>query len=276
MKGVILAGGKGLRLYPLTKVTNKHLLPVGKEPMIYNPIKKLVDAGIKEILIVTGTEHMGSIINLLGSGKEFGCEFTYKVQEEAKGIADALRLAESFAGKEKIVVILGDNITNASIKPYVDSFRKQEKGAKILLKNVSDPSRFGIAAIDEQQIISIDEKPIIPKSNYAVIGYYMYDSKVFDIIRGIKPSDRGEYEITAINNEYIRLGELTYDILAGEWTDAGTFESLNYANKIFFEKEVDKLIKEEVVKVTEKQIKDMMEISKKRIRELQKQYIKDR
>jgi len=276
MKGVILAGGKGLRLYPLTKVTNKHLLPVGREPMIYNPIKKLIDAGIKDILIVTGTEHMGSIINLLGSGKEFGCEFTYKVQEEAKGIADALRLAESFANKEKIVVILGDNLTNASIKPYVDSFRKQKKGAKVLLKDVSDPTRFGIVAIDEKQIIAIEEKPTNPKSNYAVIGYYMYDSKVFDIIKKLKPSARGEYEITDVNNEYIKLGELTYDVLEGDWTDAGTFESLGYANKIFLEKDMDKLIKEEGTRrVTEKQIESRVEVLKKKIRELQK-YLKNR
>jgi len=234
MKGIILAGGKGNRLFPLTKVINKHLLPVGREPMIYNPIKKLIEAGIKEILIVTSTEHMGGIVNALGSGKQFGCEFTYKVQEESKGIADALRLAESFANNEKLVVILGDNVTTASIKPYVDSFRKQEKGAKVLLKKVNDPTRFGIAAIDEQQIIEIDEKPNKPKSDYAVIGYYMYDKKVFDIIRKLKPSARGEYEITDVNNEYIKLKELTYDILEGDWTDAGTFESLNYANKLFF------------------------------------------
>lgn len=233
MKGVILAGGKGTRLFPLTKVINKHLLPVGKEPMIYNPIKKLVEAGIKEILIVTSTEHMGGIVSALGSGKEFGCEFTYKVQENANGIADALRLAESFANKEKIVVILGDNVTTASIKPYVDSFKKQEKGAMVLLKEVSDPTRYGIAAIDEKQIISIEEKPNKPKSNYAVIGYYMYDSKVFDIIKKLKPSTRGEYEITDVNKEYIHLGELTYNILEGPWTDTGTFESLNYANKLF-------------------------------------------
>jgi len=234
MKGIILAGGKGTRLFPLTKVINKHLLPIGKEPMIFNPIKKLVDAGVKEILVVTSTEHMGDIVNALGSGNEFGCEFTYRVQEEAGGIADALRLAESFANRQKIVVILGDNIITGSINPYVDSFRRQEKGAKVLLKKVSDPTRYGIAAIDERQIIGIEEKPDKPKSDYAVIGYYMYDSKVFDIIRNMKQSARGEYEITEVNNQYIKLGELTYDILEGDWTDAGTFESLNFANKLFF------------------------------------------
>lgn len=235
MKGVILAGGKGERLYPLTKVTNKHLLPVGREPMIFNPIKKMIESGIKEILVVTSTQHMGDIVNMLGSGEDFGCEFTYKVQQESKGIADALRLAEGFANKEKIAVILGDNMTTSSIKPFVDSFRKMKEGAKVLVKKVGDPNRYGIAALDEKQIVGIEEKPNNPKSDYAVIGYYMYDSKVFDIIRGLKPSARGEYEITDVNNAYIKLGQLTYDILEGEWTDAGTFESLNYANKLFMQ-----------------------------------------
>lgn len=230
MKGVILAGGKGTRLYPLTKVTNKHLLPIGKEPMIYNPIRKMVEVGIKEILIVTSTEHLGDIVNLLGSGKEFNCDFTYKVQEEAKGIAHALSLAENFANGAKILVILGDNITTANLNPYVKKFEKQEKGAKVLLKKVGRPEGFGIAAIDEKQVINIEEKPEKPKSDYAVIGYYMYDNQVFDIIRNIKPSDRGEYEITSVNNEYINMDQLTYDILEGAWTDAGTFESYLYAN----------------------------------------------
>ncbi|MBI2138811.1 NTP transferase domain-containing protein [Candidatus Woesearchaeota archaeon] len=232
MKGVILAGGRGERLFPLTKVVNKHLLPVGREPMIFNPIRKLVEAGIKQILVVTSTLHMGDIVNACGSGKEFGCEFTFKVQESNLGIADALRLAESFAAGEKIVVILGDNITTGSLKQFVDEFEKQPKGAKVLLKEVSDPSRFGIAALDEEQIISIEEKPKRPKSNFAVIGYYMFDSRVFGIIRKLKPSARGEYEITDVNNEYLRQRELTYGILKGEWTDAGTFESLAFANKM--------------------------------------------
>ena len=237
MKGVILAGGKGERLYPLTKATNKHLLPVGKEPMIFNPIKKLTEAGIKDILIVTSTEHMGDIVGLLGSGKEFGCDFTYKVQEKALGIAHALALAENFAKNERIVVILGDNITTTSIKPYIEKFKKQRKGAKVLLKKVGEPERFGIAAIDEHQVINIEEKPRDPKSNYAVIGYYMYDDQVFDIIRNIKPSDRGEYEITSVNNVYIKRNQLTYDILEGKWTDAGTFESYLYANELLMETE---------------------------------------
>ncbi|HLD03034.1 MAG TPA: sugar phosphate nucleotidyltransferase [Candidatus Nanoarchaeia archaeon] len=233
MKGIVLAGGLGTRLYPLTRAVNKHLLPVGKEPMIYNPIKKLVEAGIKDILVVTSSQHMGDIVNLLGSGKELGCSLTYKVQDEAKGIADALRLAEDFANKEKIVVILGDNVTTGSIKKYVDAFRKQDKGAKVLLKEVSDPTRYGVAALDERHVVSIEEKPKNPKSNFAVIGYYMYDGKVFDIIRKIKPSARGEYEITSVNNEYIKIGELTYDVLEADWVDAGTIESLNLANRMF-------------------------------------------
>ena len=232
MKGIILAGGKGTRLYPLTKVTNKHLLPIGREPMIFNPIKQLASTGIKEILIVTSTEHMGDIVNLLGSGKEFGVDFTYKVQETAGGIADALRLGENFANKERVAVVLGDNIAARSIKPYVDNFRKQKSGARVLLKEVSDPTRYGIAALDEEKIVEIDEKPGVPKTNFAVIGYYMYDEKVFDFIKHQKLSERGEYEITDVNNEYIRLGEMEYDVLKGDWTDAGTFESLQIANQM--------------------------------------------
>ena len=272
IKGVILAGGKGKRLYPLTKAINKHLLPVGKEPMIYNPIRKLIESNIKDILIVTSTEHMGDIVNLLGSGEAFGCEFTYKVQQESKGIADALRLAESFANQDKIVVILGDNVTTSSIKPYVDSFRNMKKGAKVLLRKVKDPTRYGIAAMDEKQIVEIQEKPLNPKSNYAVIGYYMYDSKVFDIIRKLKPSSRQEYEITDVNNEYVKLGELTYGILGGEWTDAGTFESLNYANAIFRKKQEPKEAGKSS-KVSKEQVKDMIKQEEKKIKELKK-YLK--
>lgn len=232
MKGIILAGGKGTRLYPLTKVTNKHLLPVGKEPMVFNPIKQLVSAEIDEILIVTSTEHMGDIVNLLGSGKQFGVNFTYKVQEEAGGIAHALRLGENFANKEKIVVVLGDNVATKSIKPYVDNFRKQKIGARVLLKEVNEPTRYGIAALDEQKIVEIEEKPDNPKTRFAVIGYYMYDEKVFDFIKQQKISERGEYEITDVNNEYIKRGEMEYDVLEGDWTDAGTFESLQFANQL--------------------------------------------
>ncbi|WLR50580.1 sugar phosphate nucleotidyltransferase [Bacillus tianshenii] len=232
MKGVILAGGKGTRLYPLTKVTNKHLLPVGMEPMIFNPIKQLISADIRDILIVTSTEHMGDVVNLLGSGTSMGCSFTYKVQDEAKGIADALLLAENFSNGEKIVVILGDNISDTSIKPFVESFNKQEKGARVLLKKVGDPERYGVAAIDERKVIQIEEKPKQPKSDFAVIGYYMYDNKVFDFIRDIDFSERGELEITSVNNIYIQKNELKYGIHDGSWTDAGTIQSLQLANEI--------------------------------------------
>ncbi len=241
MKGVILAGGKGTRLRPLTNAMNKHLLPVGKEPMIYNPVKQLKSADIDDICVVTSTDHMGDIVNLLGSGKELGVNFTYKVQDEPKGIAHALLLTEDFAGGEKIVVILGDNIATYSIKPYVDNFRKQEKGARVLLKEVGEPERYGVAALDEQQVLNIEEKPDDPDSNLAVIGYYMYDDKVFDIIREQTYSDRGELEITDVNNHYIDLNELHADILGGKWMDAGTHESFKRANEIL--SEVDNEIK---------------------------------
>lgn len=232
MRGIILAGGKGVRLHPLTKVTNKHLLPVGREPMIFNPIRQLVSAGIKEILVVTSTEHMGDIVTLLGSGEQFGIDFTYKVQETAGGIADALRLGENFADREKIVVVLGDNIAVKSIAPYIDNFGRQAAGARVLLKAVSDPTRYGIAALDEEKIIEIEEKPGSPKTNFAVIGYYMYDEEVFKFINQQRVSDRGEFEITDVNNEYIKRGKMEYDVLEGEWTDAGTFESLQIANNM--------------------------------------------
>ncbi len=235
MKGIILSGGTGTRLQPLTTVTNKHLLPVGREPMIFNPIKQLVSAEIREILIITSTEHMGDIVNLLGSGKKFGVDFTYKVQETAGGIAHALRLGKNFANKEKIIVVLGDNIAVKSIKPYVDNFRRQETGARVLLKGVSNPTRYGIAALDEQKIVEIEEKPGSPKTNFAVIGYYMYDEKVFDFIKRQEVSERGEFEITDVNNEYVRRGEMEYDILEGEWMDAGTFESLQIANRMLLQ-----------------------------------------
>lgn len=232
MKGVILAGGLGTRLYPLTKVTNKHLLPVGKEPMIYNPIKQLTSSGITDILVVTSKEHMGDIVRLLGSGDEFKCKFTFKVQEKPGGIAHALALAEDYAEDDKIIVILGDNIMTHSIRPYVDSFREQKVGAMILLKEVGDPERFGVAALDEKNkmIVQLDEKPKNPKSKHAVIGVYMYDQQVFDFIKQIKPSDRGQMEITSVNNLYLQQKELKYQIIKGEWTDAGTFESLVQAN----------------------------------------------
>ncbi len=232
MKGVILAGGLGTRLHPLTKATNKHLLPVGAEPMLFHPIKQLTGAGIRSILVVTSTLHMGDVVRCLGSGEEFGCILSYKVQEKAGGIAHALALAEDFIVGEKICVILGDNVFEYSIAPYADNFQKQDKGARVLLKKVGDPERFGVAALDEHQVLEIQEKPSNPKSSYAVIGLYFYDDQIFDIIRGIKPSARGEFEITTVNNAYIEKDQLQYDICRGRWTDAGTFESLFEANQI--------------------------------------------
>ena len=232
MKGIVLAGGTGSRLYPLTKVTNKHLLPVGRYPMIFHAIAKLKEAAISDILIVTGKDHMGDVVNLLGSGREFGVSFTYKVQDEAGGIAQALGLAEQFVGNDRMVVILGDNVFEDSIAPYVENFRKQEKGAKILIHQVPDPRRFGVPELQGDRIVSIEEKPVHPKSQYAVTGIYMYDADVFSIIRTLKPSARGELEITDVNNAYIHAGTLTYDILRGWWTDAGTHESLIRANEL--------------------------------------------
>lgn len=228
MKGIILAGGTGSRLYPLTKVTNKHLLPVGNKPMIYYPIEKLTEVGIEEILVVTGTEHMGDVVSLLGSGKDFGCRFTYKVQDEAGGIAQALGLAENFVGDDSMVVILGDNIFETSLDSAVSSY--SGNGAQILVKEVEDPERFGVAEIEGEKIIGIEEKPEKPKSSFAVTGVYMYDKRVFDFIRDLDPSDRGELEITDVNNNYIRLGEMRFSIMEGWWTDAGTPESYKRAN----------------------------------------------
>lgn len=236
MKGIILAGGTGTRLYPLTKVTNKHLLPVGKEPMIFNPIRQLISAGITDILIVTSKEHMGEIVRLLGSGAEFGCNFSFKVQDIAGGIAHALSLAKDFVNQDRMIVILGDNILTHSIKPHADAFLGQPGGARVLLKKVGDPERFGVAALDEQKkmILEIEEKPENPKSDFAVIGVYMYDRSVFDIIPKIIPSPRGELEISSVNNEYVKRKQMTYGIVEGDWTDAGTFESLQYANNLLF------------------------------------------
>lgn len=229
MKGIILAGGTGSRLFPLTKVTNKHLLPVGRKPMIYHPIEKLIQIGIEEILIVTGVEHMGDIVNLLGSGKDFKCRFTYKVQDEAGGIAQALSLAENFSGNDLLTVILGDNVFEDNLKPFVQAFNKQKKGAKILIKEVEDPQRFGVVEIRGKKVISIEEKPKKPKSNFVVTGIYFYDPAVFELIRNLKPSRRGELEISDVNNAYLKKGLLSYEVISGWWTDAGTFESLERA-----------------------------------------------
>ena len=232
LRGVVLAGGTGLRLKPLTKVTNKHLLPVGHKPMIYYPIEKLTSIGIEQILIVTGVEYMGDVVGLLGSGREFGCQFTYKVQDEAGGIAQALGMAEGFSNNKPLAIILGDNIFQANLKKYADKFIAQKTGARLLLKKVPNPQRFGVAQISDTRVIRIDEKPKKPESDYAVTGIYFYDATVFDIIRTLKPSGRGELEITDVNNAYIARGQLAYDILDGWWTDAGTFESLSKANEL--------------------------------------------
>ena len=232
MKGIILAGGTGSRLFPLTKITNKHLLPVGRYPMIYHAIAKLDEAGIHDILIVTGKEHMGDVVNLLGSGSEFGLSFTYKVQDEAGGIAQALGMAEHFVQNDRMVVILGDNVFADSIVGFVHNFEMQPTGAKILIQEVSDPQRYGVPELSGERIVSIEEKPIHPKSDYAVTGIYMYDNRVFDIIRSLKPSNRGELEITDVNNAYIEANGLTYEILQNWWTDAGTHTSYNRANEL--------------------------------------------
>lgn len=232
MKGVILAGGKGTRLAPLTDATNKHLLPVGREPMIYHPIKQLLSAGVHDIIVITSTDHMGDVVRCLGSGDRFGAGFTYRVQETAGGIAHALALARGFVGDDRCVVMLGDNVFEYSIAPYVQRFREQEQGARVLLKEVGDPERYGVAALDERQVVDIEEKPESPKSSYAVVGLYMYDNQLWDIIDGVEPSGRGELEITSVNNAYIQREQLEYDVCVGRWTDAGTFPSLADANQI--------------------------------------------
>lgn len=233
MKGIVLAGGLGSRLRPLTKVTNKHLLPIYDKPMIYYPIETLVKAGIDDIMIVTGGNSAGDFLRLLGNGREFGLkDIFYTYQEGEGGIADALKLCEHFAEGERVVVILGDNIIQDDIRPFVESFQEQESGARILLKEVEDPERFGCPELDGPRIVRIEEKPIHPKSSYAVTGIYMYDRRVFDFCRNLKPSARGELEITDVNNAYIEGGDLRYDVLTGWWTDAGQFESLFRANQL--------------------------------------------
>src|SRR6266404_8485383 len=227
MKGIVLAGGTGSRLFPLTKITNKHLLPIYDKPMIYYPIQTLVNAGIRDILLVTGGRNSGDFLRLLANGKEFGlAHLNYTYQEGEGGIADALGLAEHFADGEKICVILGDNIIEGSIRDAVQAFEKQPRGASILLKQVSDAERFGVAQLDGNRIVGIEEKPTKPKSPYAVTGIYLYDGTVFEKVRELVPSRRGELEITDVNNAYIREGTMTFSYVEGWWTDAGTFESL--------------------------------------------------
>jgi glucose-1-phosphate thymidylyltransferase len=231
MKGIVLAGGLGTRLNPLTKITNKHLLPVYHKPMIYYPIQILVDAGIKEILIVTGGKHAGDFLQLLGNGKEFGLRhLDYTYQEGEGGIAAALSLAEYFVEDDPICVILGDNIYERSIRDSAAEFMKSGRGAKIHLKRVENPQRFGVPLINGDRIVKIEEKPKVPQSDFAVTGLYMYDQSVFDIIKELKPSGRGELEITDVNNAYIGRGEMAYTIIDGWWSDAGTFDSLLRAN----------------------------------------------
>jgi glucose-1-phosphate thymidylyltransferase len=236
MKGVVLAGGMGSRLSPLTRITNKHLLPVFDQPMVYYPIQTLVDSGINEILIVTGGNSAGAFLNLLRNGVEFGLRhLNYAYQEGEGGIADALSLAEDFADGGPICVILGDNILQNSIAPFVKKFRHQGSGAKILLSEVHDPQRFGVPLLDGERIVRIEEKPQEPKSSYAVIGVYMYDNRVFDIIKTLVPSQRNELEITDVNNAYIEAGDMSWDVIEGWWTDAGTFDSLLKASNLVAE-----------------------------------------
>lgn len=236
MKGVILSGGKGTRLYPLTKVINKNILPVYDKPLIYYPILTLRDAGIKEILIISGPGHAGQFLDLLGSGKELGVKLTYDIQEEPKGIAHALGIAEDFADEGPIALILGDNIYEENLREPMNDFEKNPKGAKIFLHQVPDPERFGVVEFKGDKIISIEEKPQKPKSNWMVTGFYLYDNRVFDVIRGLKPSPRGEYEVTDVNKWYLEDGSLTYHKVKGEWIDAGTFDSLLRANNLMAEK----------------------------------------
>ncbi|MBD1371577.1 NTP transferase domain-containing protein [Hazenella sp. IB182357] len=245
MKGVILAGGTGSRLYPLTKITNKHLLPIGKYPMIYHPINKLVECGIHDILIVTGVEHMGDVVRLLGSGQEFSANFTYKVQDKPGGIAQALSLAESYVQDDLSIVLLGDNIFEDSLNQYVNEFIQQGEGAKILLKSVDNPERFGVAEVSGNQIVSIEEKPKFPRSSLCVTGIYMFDSKVFSFINQLAPSVRGEYEITDVNNMYIKNKEMSFNTLKGWWTDAGTIASLMRANQYAVHTEFENMLQGE-------------------------------
>jgi glucose-1-phosphate thymidylyltransferase len=231
MKGVVLAGGLGTRLYPLTLVTNKHLLPVYNKPMIFYPIQTLVDAGITDIMIVTGGNHAGDFLKLLGNGKAFGLKhINYTYQQGEGGIAEALGLTEHFVGGDSVAVVLGDNLIEGNIRRSVEAFSQQKRGARILLKEVPDPQRFGVPVLDGARVVRIEEKPAAPKSNYAVTGIYMYDPSVYQVVKSLKPSQRGELEITDVNNHYIEQGSMTYEILDGWWTDAGTFDSLLHAN----------------------------------------------
>jgi glucose-1-phosphate thymidylyltransferase len=242
MKGIVLAGGLGSRLNPLTKVTNKHLLPVYNQPMIYYPIRTLINAGIDDIMIVTGGNSAGDFLKLLGNGKQFGLKhLNYTYQEGEGGIADALSLVEHFADDSSICVVLGDNIIEGNIRAAAVDYETQNAGAKILLKKVPDPNRFGVPVIEGDRVVRIEEKPKEPKSDYAVVGIYFFDQRVFEIIRGLEPSARGELEITDVNNDYIERGEMTWSELDGWWSDAGTFDSLQRASQLVAETGANKL-----------------------------------
>ena len=232
MKGILLCGGTGSRLHPLTKVTNKHLLPVGDKPMVLHSVDKLVEAGVKDIMIITGTEHMGDMISLLGSGAEYGCGFTFRVQDQPDGIGGALKLCEGFVGDDNCIVILGDNIFQASLKDSVENFVENNKKCQLFLKRVPDPQRYGVATLEGENVVEIEEKPSNPKSDHAITGIYIYDNEVFNILNILEPSARGEYEITDVNNAYIERGSMSYAILEGWWTDAGTHPSYHKANML--------------------------------------------
>jgi glucose-1-phosphate thymidylyltransferase len=236
LKGIVLAGGTGSRLYPLTKVTNKHLLPVGRYPMIYHPLVRMRRAGIKEVAVVTSPEHMGAVVNLLGSGRAIGLDLTYRVQDEPGGIAQAMGLCETFVGDDAFLVILGDNVLSDDIGGEVAAYQEQlvqaGGGARVLLKEVHDPERYGVPRFEDGRIVEIIEKPTRPPSNYSVTGLYFYDAEVFDIIRHLQPSRRGEYEVSDVSNAYVAAGRLTYGILQGWWGDAGTLEGWHEANAL--------------------------------------------
>ncbi len=241
MKGIVLAGGTGSRLYPLTRVTNKHLLPVGRYPMIYHPLVRLRRAGITEVVLVTSPEHMGDVVNLLGSGRRLGIDLTYRVQDEPGGIAQAMALCESFTGGNPFAVVLGDNILGSDIATEAEAFRQQERGARVLLKKVHDPERYGVPRFEDGQIAEVIEKPSHPPSSYSVTGIYFYDNQAFDFIRELSPSPRGEYEISDVNNRYARLGQLSHGVLEGFWGDAGTFDGWDEANVLARDVHYDEL-----------------------------------